>query len=109
VTEAVRRLVIAAALIASSIPAQAVERSMTLVNETGFDIVEFYGSTGTKDGGDENLLTNGALVAGSSMDVEFADHNGYCLFDFRAVFEDGAEIVTEDVNVCDWKEFYYRP
>jgi hypothetical protein len=105
----VRLFVVAASLAVLSAPAQALDRGMTLVNETDLAIVAFYGSTGAENSWDENLLTNGALAAGSSVEVEFADHSGYCLFDLRAVFEDGAEIVTEDVNVCDWKEFYYRP
>lgn len=105
----VRLFVIAASLAVLSAPAQALDRSLTLVNETDFDIVEFYGSIVAEDGWNGNLLTNGALAAGSSVEVEFADHKGYCLFDLRAVFEDGAEIVTQDVNVCDEHEFYYRP
>lgn len=91
-----------------SVPADALDRHMTVINETSFDIVEIYGSNVGENDWQENMLGDEVLSAGASVDVDFDDRSGYCMFDLRAVFEDGDEVVSERVNVCDENRFYYR-
>jgi hypothetical protein len=98
----------AALLVGLSFPAAALERHMTIVNETGFAVAEFYASNLATEGWGENRLGE-VLPAGASVELDFDDGSGYCLFNFRAVFEDGDEIVSERINVCEGGEFYYRP
>jgi hypothetical protein len=54
------------------------------------------------------LLGDEVLTAGAEVAIDFDDRSGYCLFDLRAVFADGDELVSERVNICDENRFYYR-
>ena len=97
-----------ATLISISAPASALDRRVTIVNETGYTIVQFYGSnTGTNDW-QEDILGQDVLASGSSVVINFNDASGYCKFDFKAVFEDGDELVRENVNVCEVSSFTYQ-
>ena len=105
----VNRLPAAAALlIGLCVPAHAMQRTMTIVNETDVAIAAFYAANVNKSDWQDNRLDQ-ALPAGSSVAVDLDDGSGYCLFNFRAVFADGDEIVSKRVNVCDEDAFYYRP
>ena len=99
----------AAVLMMQATPAGALERIITIHNDTAFAIVEFYGAIVRSDAWGESRLNGETLVSGESVELVFEDHDGFCVFNFRAVFEDGDEIVTPAVNVCDEREFYYRP
>jgi hypothetical protein len=94
--------------LALAVPADALDRQMTIVNGTSYDIVGIYGSNVGKSDWQENLLGDEALAAGAEVAIDFDDRSGYCLFDLRAVFADGDEVVSERVNVCDENRFYYR-
>ena len=48
------------------------------------------------------------MPSGSSVDINFNDESGYCKFDFKAVFEDGDELVRQNVNVCEVATFTYN-
>lgn len=97
-----------ATLISISAPASALDRRVTIVNETGYTIVQFYGSnTGTNDW-QEDILGQDVLASGSSVVINFNDASGYCKFDFKAVFDDGDELVRENVNVCEVSSFTYQ-
>lgn len=105
----VSALAAAAVLIAPGAFVQAHQRVITIHNDTGFAIVEFYGAIVRSDSWGESRLDGETLAAGEAVELLFDDHDGFCVFNFRAVFEDGDEIVTPAVNVCDEREFYYRP
>ena len=42
------------------------------------------------------------------MTLNFDNVDGYCVFDFRAVFEDGSELQRGGVNVCEISDYYYQ-
>ena len=105
----IRLLSAAALLLALPLPAQAIERNLKLVNETRFAIAEFYATNVAKDGWGDNRIAGQPLAAGASVALDLDDGTGYCLFNLRAVFDDGDEIVSESVNICDAGRFYYRP
>jgi len=98
--------VIAALTLAT--PALALNRQVTIVNNTGFGIVNFYGSnTGTNDW-QEDILGQDILPSGSQVTINFNDGSGYCKFDLKAVFDDGDEVVQEDVNICEVGTFTFN-
>jgi hypothetical protein len=100
-------LLMTAAILAT--PAMAVDRKVTIVNNSGYTISYFYGSNVGTTFWEEDLLASDVLSNGASVDVNFDDTTGYCRFDFRAIFDDGTEIVRKDVNVCEIKTFTINP
>lgn len=87
--------------------AMALERKVTINNQTSFVIVEFYASnTGTTDW-QEDILGSDVLGSGESVVVNIDDGSGYCKFDFLAVFDDGDQLVSADNNVCELDEFNF--
>ena len=87
-------------------PAQALDRQVRIVNATSSEIVELYGSR-VDARTPRNILGEATLPSGASMDVDFDDGSGYCLFDFRAVFDDGAVLERKRVNICEVGTFRY--
>jgi hypothetical protein len=89
-------------------PALALDRRVTIINETGFTMTNFYGSNTGSSSWEEDILGQDVLPSGSQVSINFNDQSGYCMFDFRAVFEDGDELIREKVNVCETSTFTYN-
>ncbi len=89
-------------------PAAAADRRVRIVNNTGFTMVEFYGSNKGSQSWEEDILGADVLEDGQSVVVNFDDATGYCKFDFRAVFNDGEEVVEAGVNVCEIGTFTFN-
>lgn len=91
-----------------AVPASAQDRRVRIENNTGVTLVEFYGSnTGTNDW-EEDILGKDVLPSGSAVNINFDDGTGYCMFDFRAVFQDGDVLVRREINVCEVGTFTYE-
>jgi hypothetical protein len=56
---------------------------------------------------EEGVLGADVLASGNSRIVDFDDGTGYCRFDLRAVFDDGAVLEREDVNICEIGTYNY--
>ncbi|MDP2063004.1 MAG: hypothetical protein Q8J98_07850 [Phaeovulum sp.] len=102
------RIAVAASLVASiALPAAALDRRVRIINNTKFTIVEFYGShTGTTSW-QEDILGRDVLRPGNSVNINFDDGTGYCVFDFKAVFNDGDVLEKYGVNVCEISSYTY--
>jgi hypothetical protein len=98
----------ALSVIVTVAPALAENRWVTIHNHTGYDIMTFHGSHVGTNSWQEDILGNSILPAGNSININFDDGTGYCVFDFRAEFEDGDVLVKEDVNICEIGNFYYN-
>jgi hypothetical protein len=90
-------------------PALALDRKVMIVNNSGLTVSYFYGSNVGTTFWEEDLLASDVLSDGASVLVNFDDTTGYCRFDFRAIFDDGTEIVKKDVNVCEISTFTINP
>jgi hypothetical protein len=90
-------------------PALALDRKVTIINNSGLTVSYFYGSNVGTTFWEEDLLASDVLSDGASVLVDFDDTTGYCRFDFRAIFDDGTEIVKKDVNVCEISTFTINP
>lgn len=86
----------------------AADRKVRIINDTGSSILRFYGSNKGTNSWEEDILGNSVLPAGSSAVIDFDDGTGYCVFDFRAIFSDGDELVRNGVNVCEIASFRYH-
>jgi hypothetical protein len=96
------------ALSTAATAADALDRRVRIINDTGFTMTNFYGSNTGSDSWEEDILGSDVLPSGSSVMVNFDDATGYCKFDFKAVFEDGDEVVEQAVNVCEVGSFTYH-
>jgi hypothetical protein len=77
------------------------DRRMVVINASGRTLLEFYATnTGTSHWG-RDLLGQNVIPPGSRYVFDFNDRSGYCMFDFRAVFEDRRVIERARVNVCE--------
>lgn len=114
----IRRAVLATALLALTAGVAAAQsndgknREVTIVNSTGVSMNNFYSSnSATTSWGPDQLGSNETLAAGSSKAWNFDDGSGACLFDFRAVFIDGAghqhNAVRNRIDVCTVSTFTF--
>ena len=92
----------------AAVPAMAADRVVTVVNKTRFSIVELYGSNHGTNSWEEDVLGEDELPRGSSVDVDFDDGTGACMYDFLAVFDDGDQVKQENVNVCKIGTFTFN-
>lgn len=99
---------IAVTLAIAAAPALAEDRRVEIVNNTGYTITNFYGSNTGSNSWEEDILGKGTIPPGESTVINFDDASGYCMFDFKAVFEDGDEIVDEKIDVCTIGTFTYH-
>lgn len=84
------------------------DRKVTIVNKTDFVITEFYGSNTGTNNWEEDILGSDVLGSGDRVVINFDDATGYCKFDFKAVFDDGDEIIEQGVNVCEVGTFTFE-
>jgi len=88
--------------------AMALDRHVKIINNSAYDIREFYASNVGTRNWEEDILGRDVLPSGYSVNVNIDDRSGYCKYDFRAIFEDGESVITENVNVCQIREFTYH-
>ena len=96
----------AALTITLAVPAMAEQRSVQIVNQSGFTITNFYASTMGAEDWQEDVLGGQAVGTGESAMVNFAD-SGECTYSFRAIFDDGDEAV-QDIDVCSVTSVTYN-
>lgn len=89
------------------IGASAADRVVEIINETGQTMVEFYASVTSSNDWEEDILGDDTLDDGDSVDINIDDGSGKCSYDFKAIFESGAEAVKRGVNVCQISTFRF--
>lgn len=109
IRKALTTIVTAGALSATfALPVAALNRVVTIVNNTGYVMTEFYGSNKGTTSWEEDILGYDVLGGYESIDINFDDGTGYCMFDFKAIFSDGDEVVSKGINVCEIPTFTYN-
>jgi len=98
---------VAAVSSASVAEAQTLDRRVRIVNESAHAIVGFYAVMVEEEEWPPSLLGEGMLAAGASVVLDFEDASGFCRYRFRAVFDDGVELVRPSVNVCEVGTYRY--
>jgi hypothetical protein len=87
--------------------AYAADRRVETVNKTGLTMTEFYASNTGASEWEEDILGTDILANGDTVEVNIDDGTGKCRFDFKAVFQNGAELVRNNINVCQISTFTY--
>ena len=91
----------------ASAPAVAEDRRVRIINDTRHTMVRFYASNSSRTTWEEDILGQRVLPAGQSVMVNIDDGSGACLYDFKAVFDDGDVLTRTQVNVCQISEYRY--
>lgn len=104
-----RVLIAAAFLAAFATSAAAQERWVRIINQSGYTLVEFYGSNKGSNSWEEDILGSSVVYNGSSVNINFDDGTGYCIFDFKAVFSGGQVVTKYGVNICELDSYTYTP
>ncbi|MEM1183081.1 MAG: hypothetical protein AAGM22_32360 [Acidobacteriota bacterium] len=82
--------------------------TFVLENGTGETIVEFYASPPSASDWEEDILGLDVLNSGETVEITIDDSREDCLYDFLAVFDDGSELVHEEIAICDGEHYTYR-
>ncbi|MCF6272830.1 MAG: hypothetical protein L3J37_06505 [Rhodobacteraceae bacterium] len=81
---------------------------MTINNNTGVTMTQFYASnSGQRYWGPDQLGAT-VMYSGSGRLINFEDGTGACLYDFKAVFADGDQLITTNRNVCVESNWSYN-
>lgn len=101
-------LSVAMALAISAIGAVSADENkrVKIINETEHNIVQFFASRIGTDDWEEDILDVDILKPGESVNVNF-DKSDFCLYDFKAVFDDGDTLIRNRVNVCELEVYRY--
>jgi hypothetical protein len=75
-------------------------RNVTVINNTGQDIIRFYGSNAGTQSWEEDILGQGILPRGRSVNINFNDGTGACTFDFKAELASGNTREAYGIDVC---------
>ncbi|MDO6588698.1 MULTISPECIES: hypothetical protein [Rhodobacterales] len=90
----------ASGCVETSTASSGMNRNVLIVNNTGGTIWRFYGSRTSTNSWEEDILGSSILASGSSVNIDFNDGTGSCMFDLKAEFRDGSSVVRNNVNVC---------
>lgn len=82
------------------------DRNVRITNNTMDTLTEFYATT--RSTWEDDMLGRGTIDAGESKRFNIDDRTGRCVFNFRAVFADGTEIVTRNIDVCATGTYTYN-
>ena len=84
------------------------DRRVVISNATGRTIWRFYGSRSSTSSWEEDILGSRVLSNGTSININFDDGTGACIFDMKAEFRDGSSLVQPGVNVCSVTQVTFR-
>jgi hypothetical protein len=87
--------------------AEALDRRVRIINDSKHTLTAFFGTNVAGPDSQDSLLGSDTLRPGTSIVLDFEDGSGYCRFRFRAVFDDGVEVVRPSVNVCEVGTYRY--
>lgn len=80
-------------------------RDFNLHNNADVDITEVFVSESGENTWGADILDIDTLAAGESTDVAFEDGSDNCLYDLRAVAEDGRELNARQINFCEVSDY----
>lgn len=100
-------IVVAGASLLAATQASAEDRRVRIINETRHTIVKFYASNVSATDWEEDILGQDVLEPNQSVVINVDDGSGYCLYDFKAVFDDGDELEKKRIDVCKIETYRY--
>ena len=105
---ALRGLAALALALLVAMPANAAaDRHVVIVNHTHHALVKFFASNHDEDSWQEDILGEDSLDPGEQVRINIDDGTGHCIYDFKAVFDDGDVLVRKEINVCKVGTYTY--
>ena len=97
------KMLAAAALIGCALatPAVAGQQDFVLLNDTGYTIEEVYVSPSRAQTWEEDVLGRDVLADGTRTKIRFDRSEDSCLWDLKAVYEDGETAEWQGFNLCE--------
>lgn len=83
----------------------AANRVVTINNKSSGVITAFHASVVGTTNWEEDILGADVLGSGESIDINIDDGSGACKYDLLAKFDDGAEAISRNLDVCKTDEF----
>ena len=83
------------------------DRRVRIINATGVTMTHFYASNSGRNDWEEDILGEDVLPSGASVRINIDDGSGACIYDFKARFADGDELIRYRINVCEITEYRY--
>jgi hypothetical protein len=91
----------ALALVAGVMPANAQTVEFLVINNSSVDLHYFYTTPSNENQWGGDLLgSDGILQAGYQATATIGDGSDQCLYDFKFVMENGAELVEYGMDIC---------
>lgn len=109
-TTATPERAIAVTAAAASAPVQSSDgrnRRVRIHNTTGWTMLRFFASNTSRSDWEEDILGDDVLANNASIVLNIDDGTGACLFDFKAEFTNGQELIRNNVNVCEIADYHY--
>lgn len=82
-------------------------RRVRIHNTTGWTMLRFFASNTSRDTWENDILGDDVLANNASIVMNIDDGTGACMFDFKAEFTNGQELIRNNVNVCEIADYYY--
>ncbi|SMQ85950.1 hypothetical protein SAMN06295905_3245 [Devosia lucknowensis] len=96
----------ALALVAGIAPAAAQTVEFTVINNSSYDLHYFYTTPSNEDHwGDDLLGDSGVLEAGYQATATIGDGSDQCLYDFKFVMDNGAELIEPEIDICQLSSY----
>jgi hypothetical protein len=81
--------------------AQEAKQDFTLVNRTGYELKEVYVAPTKSDSWEEDILGQGTLDDGKTVNIHFSPKVKTCKWDLKVVYTvDGSKAVWSDIDLC---------
>jgi hypothetical protein len=97
-----------ALLSATATGAFADERDFTLHNNSSIDIYYVYVSPSSSNFWGDDVLGEDVLPSGNQVDITFDDPRTTCVWDVKAVANDGSEGYVYKVDLCSVTDVYFH-
>lgn len=93
-------------LVAGVAPAMAQTVEFTVVNNSSYDLHYFFTTPSTEENWGEDLLgDSGVLEAGYEATATIGDGSDQCLYDFKFVMDNGAELIEPGIDICQLNSY----
>jgi hypothetical protein len=94
------------ALLAGAMPAAAQTVEFTVINNSSYDLHYFYTTPSNEDYWGEDLLgDSGILESGYQATATIGDGSDQCLYDFKFVMDNGAELIEPAIDICSLNSY----